>query len=228
MTRSIELFGRTLVIAPHPDDEILGAGGTIARLANGGQDVFVAVVTTGQEPEFTADAVKTVKKEAALAHDQLGVTRTYWLDQPAAHLFETPHVVLNDAIGAVVAEVKPKTMIIPFVGDVHVDHQLTFLSSMVSARPHQQKFPTTILAYETMSETNWNAPYLTPGFIPNIFVDIEKTLSKKLEAMRLFQSQLRESPHERSLAALRALATVRGATIHRHAAEAFVMIRHVV
>jgi LmbE family N-acetylglucosaminyl deacetylase len=79
-----------------------------------------------------------------------------------------------------------------------------------------------------LSETNWNAPYLTPSFVPNVFFDIEATLSRKVEAMRLFASQLREAPHERSLEALRALAVLRGAAVHRAAAEAFVLIRHVV
>ena len=99
---------------------------------------------------------------------------------------------------------------------------------MVAARPHQAAYPGTILAYETLSETNWNAPYLSPAFVPNVFVDITDTLETKLEAMRMYKSQLRAFPHERSVEALRALATLRGATVHRPAAEAFVLVRHVV
>ena len=79
-----------------------------------------------------------------------------------------------------------------------------------------------------MSETNWNAPYLTPGFLPNVFIDITDTLDLKLEAMRAYGSQLRASPHERSVEALKALATLRGATVHRPAAEAFVLVRDVI
>ena len=106
-------------------------------------------------------------------------------------------------------------MLLPFMGDVHVDHQLIFQSAMVAARPHQAAYPETILAYETLSETNWNAPYLTPGFLPNVFIDITDTLDLKLKAMRMYGSQLRASPHERSVEALKALATLRGATVHR-------------
>lgn len=222
-----ETFGRTLVIAPHPDDEVLGAGGILARLADAGEDAFVAVVTTGRPPAFTAEANARVQEEARCAHELLGVAKTYWLDQPAASLFETPHSVLNAALFKVISEVQPKTLLIPFIGDIHMDHTLTFLSSLVAARPHQATFPTTVMAYETLSETNWNAPYLTPNFVPNVFVDIESTLPRKLEAMRKFASQLREAPHERSLETVRALATLRGATVHRRAAEAFVLIRHV-
>jgi LmbE family N-acetylglucosaminyl deacetylase len=223
-----QLFGRTLVIAPHPDDEVLGLGGTIARLADAGNQVFVAVVTRGEPPAFTAEMTAAVRAEAALAHAHLGVHQTLWLDQPAAQLAEVPHGTLNAAIRKLVVDVDPDTLVLPFVGDIHRDHQLSFLSGLVAARPHQARYPTMVLAYETMSETNWNAPYLSPPFVPNLFVDITATLDRKLAAMRLFGSQLREFPHERSLEALKALAMLRGAAVHLPAAEAFVVIRQVV
>ena len=228
MMHGPETFGRTLVIAPHTDDEVLGAGGAMARLSDAGQDVYVAVVTVGQPPAYPADQVAQVRAEAKRAHELLGVRETLWLNQPAAQLSETPHASLNAAIGTAVEQVAPKTLLIPFVGDIHIDHQLTFLSSMVAARPHQTTYPTTILAYETLSETHWNAPYLTPNFVPNVFVEIENWLPRKLDAMRMFESQLREFPHERSLDAIRALAALRGARVHRPAAEAFVLVRLVV
>ncbi|BCP53913.1 PIG-L domain-containing protein [Kaistia sp. 32K] len=228
MTGSLETFGRTLVIAPHPDDEILGAGGTMARLARAGQEVFVAVVTSGQPPDFSAEQVTRVQGEAARAHALLGVRQTLWLGQPAAQLFDTPHAQLNAALRKVVLDLNPTTLIIPFVGDIHADHQLTFLSAMVAARPHQAEFPATILAYETLSETNWNAPYVTPGFLPNVFIDVNETLTTKIEAMQMFASQLRPFPHERSVEALTALAMLRGASVHCRAAEAFVLVRHVI
>lgn len=221
-------FGRVLVIAPHPDDEVLGCGGTIARIAAEGGRVDVAVVTRGQPPAYTQDMIAGVRGEAEAAHRRLGVAGTHWLDQPAAQLAETPHSQLNAALGGLVRELAPDTLFIPFVGDMHLDHQLIFLSALVAARPHQAAYPRAILAYETMSETNWNAPYVTPGFVPQVFVDISDTLDAKLEAMSLFGSQLRAFPHERSLEALRALAILRGTTVHRPAAEAFVLVRDVI
>ena len=228
MTKRLEVFGRTLVVAPHPDDETLGAGGTIARLAKAGHQVTVAVVTTGQPPDYSASDVAKVRHEAEQAHAILGVRQTLWLDLPAARLVETPRRALNAALQSAIAQTEPTTMLLPFVGDVHIDHQLTFEAGMVAARPHQAAYPATILAYETLSETNWNAPYLTPGFIPNVFIDITDTLDLKLAAMRTYGSQLRASPHERSIEALKALATLRGATVHRPAAEAFVLVRDVI
>lgn len=121
----------------------------------------------------------------------------------------------------------PDLLLAPHPGDIHLDHQLTFLSSLVASRPHQSSYPATIAVYETLSETNWNAPYLTPPFIPNVFVDITDTLEAKLAAFQLFASQVHPAPHERSVEALRALATLRGATVHRPAAEGFVLVRSV-
>jgi LmbE family N-acetylglucosaminyl deacetylase len=221
------VFGRTLVLAPHPDDEVLGAGGTIARLSAEGQEVVIAVVTEGRLPVYSEESVAKVKAEACAAHALLGAKETFWLGQPAAALAETPHAILNAAIADVVRKVAPRTLLLPFVGDMHVDHQLIFTSALVAARPHQPGFPELILAYETLSETNWNAPYLTPGFIPNVFVDISSFVQQKLDAMQAFASQLKQAPHERSLAALTALATLRGATVLRSAAEAFVLVRQI-
>lgn len=217
--------GPVLVIAPHPDDEVLGLGGTMARLADAGAEVHVAIVTTGRAPRFAADQVARVRAEAAAAHSLLGVAQTHYLDCPAAELGEYAHADLNAAVAGVVRQVAPRTLFAPHPGDIHLDHQLSFLSALVAARPHQQDYPTRIFAYETLSETNWNAPYLTPGFLPNMFVDISHTLQRKLDAFALFESQQRPAPHERSVAALRALATLRGATVHRAAAEAFVTVR---
>ncbi len=222
------IMGKTLVIAPHPDDEVLGAGGTIARLAAQGNEVYVAVVTWGNPPEFPAEKMVQVKSEAEKAHRILGVKETFWLGFPAAALSETAHSALNAGLFTLVQSLSPQTLLLPFIGDMHLDHQLTFTSSLVSARPHQQNFPKLLLAYETLSETNWNAPYLTPSFVPNVFIDIADHLEVKMEAIEVFKSQLRPPPHERSLETLRALATLRGATVMTTAAEAFVLVRHVI
>jgi LmbE family N-acetylglucosaminyl deacetylase len=223
-----QVFGRTLVIAPHADDEVLGAGGTIARLSQSGLDVDVVIVTKGRPPLFSDEANTPIREEAKRAHAHLGVRRTHWLDLPAAQLTETPNHEINKAILAIVREFDPQTLLIPFIGDIHVDHQRLFTSALVAARPYQQRYPRNVLAYETLSETNWNAPYLTPAFVPNVFVDISETLNRKIEAFRLYASQAKLTPHERSPEALEALARLRGATMHRSAAEAFVLIRQII
>lgn len=218
---------RALVIAPHMDDEVLGCGGTIARLATVGAQVDVAIVTIGQPPRFLEAEERQCMAEAEQAHAIIGVTRTHHIALPAAELDTRPRIELEQAIGAVIAEVAPDLLLLPFGGDIHRDHQLVFEAGITAARDTGGARPPRIWTYETLSETNWNAPYVTPGFVPTVHVDIEATLERKLSAMGAYQSQLKTFPSERSLDAITALARLRGAGVHRPAAEAFVAIREV-
>lgn len=124
--------------------------------------------------------------------------------------------------------VEPEYVFVPFLGDVHLDHQAAFQSAMVMCRPNGKPLPRSVLAYETLSETNWNAPPLTPGFLPNTFVDISQHLDTKLQAFAAYQSQVRPFPNERSIETVRSLAMLRGSTVGLRAAEAFVALRNVV
>ncbi|MCJ8158785.1 PIG-L deacetylase family protein [Sphingomonas sp. LaA6.9] len=221
----LEGIERAMVIAPHPDDEVLGCGGTIARLAATGCRVTVVLATRGKPPRFNAAAVGALESEMTAAHARLGVSRRHWLDFPAAELDRVPHAVLNDALHDLVAAERPEVLFVPFIGDIHLDHQILFQSSLVAARPSPDAFPRLVLAYETLSETNWYAPYVTPGFLPTVFVDIADHLTAKLEAFGCYASQVKPFPHERSTETLGALAKLRGATVCKAAAEAFVLVR---
>lgn len=223
----IDQVRSALVVAPHPDDEVLGCGGTIARLAAMGRSVHVAIATRGRPPRFDARGVENVEAESRAAHARLGVTETHWLDFPAAEVDRTSHADMNHALASLVSAIAPDTLFLPFVGDVHLDHQLIFLSGLVAARPRMAEFPARLYAYETLSETNWNAPYLAPGFAPNVFIDISAHLGVKLEAFSLYASQVQPFPHERSIESVEALARLRGSTVCRAAAEAFVLLREV-
>ena len=217
-----------LVIAPHPDDEVLGVGGTMARLASEGRRVTVAIVAKGQPPLFDPAFIERGRAEAREAHLVLGVHETRFLDFPAAQLDEVPHHQLNSALQALVREVRPDTVFLPFRGDIHYDHQLVFDSAMVALRPCDGVEVSEIYCYETLSETNWYAPRgITAPFVPDVYVRIPEFLATKLEAMGKFRSQLRDFPDERSLEALEALARHRGATVGSPAAEAFMTVRRV-
>jgi LmbE family N-acetylglucosaminyl deacetylase len=216
-----------LVLAPHPDDEVLGCGGTIARLAAQGCIVDVGIVTRGMPPRFDAAQAATVRDETGKAHALLGVRTTHFLDLPAAELDQLAHADLNRAIGTLVHNLRPDTLFVPFAGDLHLDHRLVFDAAMVAARPRGDAYPLRILAYETVSETNWSAPRIAPSFEPNTFIDISTHLEAKLNAFACFVSQVRPYPDERSIETLRALAMVRGSCVSRAAAEAFMLIREV-
>ena len=218
---------RILVLAPHPDDELLGAGGTIARAVSEGADVFVAILTKGYPPQYTEEFTETGRREVRQAHQHLGVKETIMLTLPTAAVDTIPQREVNFEISELLKKFEPEVMYIPFEGDIHRDHQLFAQAALVAARPTVPQVPTSIYAYETLSESNWNAPYLAPSFQPNTFVDISDHLDAKLEAMKMVESQLKQFPHERSIEALEYLARLRGASIHRQAAEAFVLIRKI-
>lgn len=218
---------KILVIAPHPDDEVLGVGGTIARYAAEGAEVYVAIATRGYPPEFQEEIHQTVRQETLAAHKFLGVKETIFLSFPAAKLDTVPHREVNYQLFEIYQKIQPEIIFIPFIGDIHMDHQRIFLSSLVAARPNNPYAPKAIYTYETLSETNWNAPYLTTNFVPNVFIDISDYLETKIQAMHIFASQIKPFPNERSEESLRALATLRGSTVNRFAAEAFYLVRQV-
>ena len=217
-----------IVFAPHPDDEVLGVGATIARLATEGRRITVVIVTRGRVEDFGVDQVVRVNDEARAAHEVLGVSETLFLDFPAARLDQVPHAELNASFTELVAHRLPTTVYLPFRGDLHLDHRLVFDSAMVAMRPAGEVKVNEILAYETLSETNWNAARgISAPFVPDCFVDVENYLGVKLEAMKLYASQLRQFPKERSVEAIEALARHRGATVGILAAEAFMTVRRV-
>lgn len=215
---------RVLVVAPHPDDDVLGAGGTMHKLAAGGTEVVVVIVSRAQPPRFTREFGESGVSEARRAHAVLGVAKTIVLDFAIAELDHTPHADVNAALLDVFTEIRPDVVLLPFGGDLFADHQQVALSAIVCARPITPYAPAGVYCYETLSQTNWNAPY-EPQFTPTAFVDVAGHMEAKVAAMACFSSQLKTFPHERSLEAIRALATVRGARFGCAAAEAFVTVR---
>lgn len=216
---------RLLVVAPHPDDEILGAGGVMARFARAGGEVTVLTVAAHMPPLYPAEVHRLTVEEARRAHAIVGVARSVFLDRPAVLLGEIPLPEFNSAICAVIEETRPHVLLIPFP-DRHVDHRMVFEAAMVAARPVRAgREIGVVAAYETLSETHWNAPYVEPNFTPNWCVDISDVLAAKIDAMRCYQSQLVPFPGPRSVEALEALALFRGSQAGLRHAEAFCILR---
>lgn len=215
-----------LVIAPHPDDEVLGVGGTMCRLAAEGHDVVVAIATRGWAPLFPEKQVRQVRAEARAACASLGVRQVRFMDLPVTRLHSLPRHELNGAFGQLIRDVRPEWVFLPFPGDRHEDHRQVFEASMVALRPAADEGPVLrIMCYETVSETHWSAAHVEPAFEPQVWFDISAQLDAKLAAMRHYASQLRAAPDARSLEAIRALATWRGSIVGLPAAEAFVLVR---
>ena len=218
---------KVLVFAPHPDDEILGVGGTMAKRISAGDEVYVCVVTKGCAPLFDETSVEQVRSECRGADRLLGVKETIFLDFPAVMLETVPRYALNGKIAEVISRIKPEEVYIPHRGDMQLDHQMVVDAAMVGLRPKGGHRVCRIYAYETLSETGWNIPNVTNEFIPNVYEDISGFLDKKTEAMTIFASQLAQFPNARSAEAIKALAVYRGTTVNLPAAEAFALIREI-
>lgn len=219
-----------LIVAPHNDDEVLGCGGTMAKYTAAGHNVYVAIVTHGHlgAPElFSKEGTERVRSEALKAHKLLGVKQTFFLDFPALRLEANPSYQLSLKLSSVIKENSIEIMYIPHRGDIHKDHRITFEAALVAGRPINNTTIREILAYETLSETEWAAPFGDDAFIPTVFENIEPYIEKKLEAFKCFETQIKEFPHSRSLKTIELLSNLRGAAVGTKNAEAFMLIRRV-
>ena len=218
---------KILVIAPHPDDEVLGCGGTIAKASDNGDDVYLCIVTKAYTPDWSEEFIKNRPKEVKKSNQILGIKKTYFLDYPTVKLDTIPQKELNGSLVKIVNEIKPDIVYIPHKGDLNKDHKLVFSSAMVALRPVNSPQLKAIYAYETLSETEWNIPSVDNLFVPNVWVDITNTIDTKIEAMKCYQSQLYDFPHTRSLEAIEVLSKFRGSTICVNNAESFMLIRSI-
>ncbi len=222
----ISKFKKALIIAPHPDDESLGLGGTIKRMTNLKIDVSVLIVSGHMPPLYTPAEYKKTVNESKKAFKFLGIQKFKFLDIPATKLNEVPISELNYKINSFVKETNPDVIFIPFP-DRHIDHRIVFDSSIVASRPVGNKYPKYVFLYETLSETHWNVPDVEPNFNPNLFINIDKEIKSKLKALSFYKSQIKNNT-SRSLDAVKALAKFRGSQNGCKFAEAFKIVRIII
>ncbi|HEY7792926.1 MAG TPA: PIG-L deacetylase family protein [Gaiellaceae bacterium] len=217
---------RVLVVAAHPDDEVLGMGGTIARHAGEwGDDVRILCVTDGSSTQYPGDAERRGLKdgEARRAAAILGVTDYVHLDLPDMRLDTLAHVEVNGVVEEHVRDHRAE-VVYCVQPDVNLDHRVLFDSVSVATRPAPGQSVRRVLTYAPTSSTEWT-PAAANWFVPNWFVDVTTTLEQKLEAFAAYATERREWPHPRSERALRAHAAYFGATVGCEAAEPFVLVR---
>lgn len=219
---------RLLVISPHPDDEILGCGGTIIRSIAEGNEVYVCIVTKGCLPLYNQERIEKNRQDMFLCHQHIGIKKTFTLDFPAAMMEKVERHELNGRILDVIREIQPDEVYIPHWGDMQKDHKIVAEAAMVALRPKYYPQVKKIYGYETMSETAWNSPNVQNEFIPNVYVDISDYIEAKKDALSFFSLQVSPFPDARSLEAVEALAKYRGALMNKRAAEAFVLIREII
>ena len=218
-------MSRILVFAAHPDDEVLGMGGTIALHVERGDHIRVVVVTDGSSTQYPGDTEIRARKEqeALRAAAELGVTDYVHLDLPDMRLDTLPHVDVNRVVEEHVAAFSPEVVFTPHP-DVNRDHRVLFDSVAVATRPTPGQPVRRVLTYAPTSSTEWT-PSALNWFVPNWFVDIGDALERKIAAFAHYETEAREFPHPRSARAIRATAEYYGASCGCEHAEPFVLVR---
>jgi len=219
-------FKKTLVIAPHLDDETIALGGTIKKLSKTKSQINVIIVGGHLPPLYQKEDYQITKNESKKALKILGVKKVYYLDIPALEFHRKYYNTLNSKINALMNDFNPTTVFIPFP-DRHIDHRTVFDCAMVNTRPNKKNHPKFVLSYETLSETHWNAPYIEANFTPDFFVNIDETIKDKIKALNCYQSQIKNN-QSRSAQAVEALARFRGSQNGCKHAEGFKLIRAIV
>jgi len=222
-----------LVVAAHPDDEILGCGGTMARLAREGHEVRIAILAEGmssryvQREDADQQQLKHLHARAQQAANKVGAKELVLCKLPDNRLDTVPLLDVVKLVEELITRFRPEAIYTHHPGDLNVDHGVVHRAVLTATRPVAGQWVREIYAFEVPSSTEWAFQRLEPVFRPSVFVDIAETLDTKLEALACYDTETRKFPHPRSAEALRAIAARWGSVAGLPAAEAFELIRSV-
>lgn len=223
---------KVLIIAAHPDDEVLGMGGTIAKLTKEGNEVYVLIVTDGSSSQYKdcnnlSEIIANKKYETQNCSKILGVREVLYGNLPDMKLDTIPHIEINKVIENVINKIHPEIVYTHFWGDVNMDHQCVYKSTLVAVRPVMGQVVKELYCYRVPSSTEWTPCKADTMYMPNVFVDIEKESEIKYEAFSKYTTELREYPHPRSIRYLRESDKTVGLRVGLFCAEEFVLLRKV-
>ena len=224
-----------LVVAAHPDDEILGCGGTIAGHTKEGATSHILILGEGitsrdeqREVDARSDEIKKLKNQAKRAASIIGAASLETLSFPDNRMDSVDLLDVIKAVERSIKKFRPHIIYTHHSGDLNIDHRITAKAVVTATRPVNGTSVREVYAFETLSSTEWSFTAPNYHFYPNYFVDIESTLQQKIKALNAYSSEVREFPHPRSKEVLTSLAKVRGAQAGLKAAEAFSLIRKIV
>lgn len=224
---------RILVIAAHPDDEVLGCGGTIARLVKEEFEFFIAILGEGvtsryqQREQSDKKSIESLHNQSRKVAEMLGVRDIFLYGLPDNRFDTLPLLDVVKIIEKLIDHLKPQEIYTHHSGDLNIDHAIVHRAVLTATRPVPACSVQRIYTFEVPSTTEWGFGQFSTGFQANVFVDISVTLEKKIDAMAIYESEIRIFPHPRSPEALRALAMRRGSVVGLKAAEAFQLIREI-
>lgn len=217
-----------LCVAPHPDDETLGCGGTLLRHVAEGANVHWLIASTVPDTlGWSAERIARRDKEIQDVARRYAFSSVTRLKFPAARLETVPKSDFVAEIAACIASVKPEIIYVPYRNDAHSDHAAVFDAATACTKVFRYPFIRQVLSYEVISETDFGLRPDDPGFRPNSFVDISGYLDEKIDIMRIYESEIGQHPFPRSVEAIRASAILRGAQAGTAAAEAFLVLKSI-
>ena len=219
---------RTMIVAPHPDDETLGVGGTILRKRSKGEIVSWLIITNMLASDgWPREKIKSRKKEIEKVSKFYGFDNVFELNFPTTKLDNVPMLDLTKKISECLEKFKPQELYIPSYSDAHSDHRVVFEAVTSSSKWFRLEGIKRILSYETLSETSFGLSRIS-NFNPNVYIDISPFLKHKIKVMNIYKSELGLPPFPRSEENIKALATIRGSESGYIAAEAFELLKEVI
>lgn len=221
-----------LVVAAHPDDEVLGCGGTLAKHADDGDIVHVLIVAEGatsrsssRNVEKDSEKLRLLVSSAHQAAEILGIHNVTFLNQPDNRLDSLDRLELIKLIEKHVRDIKPDVVYVHHSGDLNIDHRRLHEAVLVACRPQPCHTHRKILSFEVSSSTDWQPPSSNSPFVPTYYVDITHQLDRKINALETYYQEMKNWPHSRSVSSLKHLAHHRGSQVGVDAAEAFILLR---
>lgn len=221
---------RILVVAAHPDDELLGQGATVRRLANEGKKLHALILAEGMtsrtptRQETDPALLESLREDARAAAKIVGYETIDFHGLPDNRMDGGELLDVVKAVSSYIEKYRPDTIFTHHHGDLNIDHRIACEAVLTACRPVSGFVVERIFAFETPSSTEWNYLYREP-FTPNVYVDVTDTLEAKIDGMACYKSESTSYPHPRSPEALRALAQYRGSQAGFRAAEAFYLLR---
>jgi LmbE family N-acetylglucosaminyl deacetylase len=219
---------KVLVVSAHPDDETLGVGGTILKHVANGDYVFWLIVTNiFQNQGFSTVDVERRNNEIRKVENLYGIKKTYMLNYPTMTLSSSSLINMVPEISSVFFDIKPEILYTINRSDAHSDHRVIFDAVMACTKSFRYPFIKQVLMYECISETEFAPSLPEKVFIPNYYIDISKFINKKVEIMKVYESEIAEHPFPRSIENILALAHFRGASVGVQYAEAFQLLKYI-